>query len=226
MVRFLRMVFELIFLLLTCREVIGVERAPRSGGCLLAVNHLSVIDLPFVFTAVHHQRMVAFVANKHRRNLLFRWVLNNAGVIWVRRREMDIGALKVALKALQEGAMLGVAPEGTRSRNGQLQAAKPGIAFMAVRAGAPIVPVVVINTEGVFEAWKHLRRPRMTLKIGPPFTLAPLSAGDHSAQVREQTDEIMLRLAAMLPEPYRGVYRDHPRLPQFLEWAKEAGVQG
>lgn len=226
MVGFIRAVLELIFRSLALREVIGIERIPQTGGCLLAINHLSIVDPPLIFTLVRHPRMAAFVASKHRRNPLFRWMLHHAGVIWVRRGESDRAALTAAVRALSAGTMLGVAPEGTRSRSGSLQRGKAGIAFLAAHATAPIVPAVVINTDRAFAELKRLRRPKLILKIGPPFTLSPLAPGDRSAQLRANTDEIMLRLAAMLPPRYRGVYAEHPRLPQFLEWADEVGLRG
>ena len=144
----------------------------------------------------------------------------------MRRGEADRAALKAALKALREGTMLGVAPEGTRSRNGSLQPAKAGIAFLATNANVPIVPAVVINTDRAFAQLRRLRRPHLTLKIGPPFRLSPLAPGQRSAQLRAHTEEIMLRLAALLPPRHRGVYSEHPRLAEFLEWADEACLLG
>ena len=226
MVEILRAVLALIFRLLARCEVIGLEHVPKSGGCLMVVNHLSIVDSPLIFTFVRHPRMVAFVAVKHRRNPFFRWMLNQAGVIWVSRGQSDRTALKAALKALQVGTLLGIAPEGTRSRSASLQLAKPGVAFLASRAEVPIVPAVVINTERAFAELKSLRRPRLILKIGPPFTLAALGPGNRSAQLHAHADEIMLHLAAMLLPRYRGVYTNHPRLPQFLEWADDAGIRG
>ena len=222
----IRGAFEIACRLLSHRELLGAENLPASGGCLLVINHMSLVDAPLIFTMVTHPHMAAFVATKYRRSLFFRSLLNHAGVIWVRRGDADRAALKAALKALRAGVMLGVAPEGTRSRNGRLQPAKAGVAFLATNANVPIVPAAVINTDRAFAQLLRLRRPRLTLKIGPPFTLAPLTPGLRSAQLRARTDEIMLRLAALLPPRHRGVYGEHPRLAEFLEWAEAAGLRG
>ncbi len=226
MVALLRGAFEIVYRLLSRRELLGAENLPAAGGCLLVINHMSLVDAPLIFTLVKHPHMAAFVATKYRRSLFFRWLLNRAGVIWVRRGEADRTALQAALQALRAGMMLGVAPEGTRSRNGSLQPAKAGIAFLATNAKVPIVPAVVINTDRAFAELRRLRRPRLSLKIGPPFTLPPLTPGQRSAQLRARTEEIMLRLAALLPPRHRGVYSEHPRLPEFLDWAEAAGLRG
>jgi len=226
MVWLLRGVFKIAYRILSRRKLLGAENLPTSGGCLMVINHMSIVDAPLIFTLVSHPSMAAFVASKYHRNLFFRWLLNRTGVIWVRRGEADRAALKAALKALQAGVMLGVAPEGTRSRNGSLQPAKAGIAFLATNARVPIVPAVVINTDRAFAQLRQLRRPRLTLKIGPPFALPPLTPGHRSAQLRLHTEEIMLRLAALLPPHHRGVYGEHPRLAEFLEWAEAAGLRG
>ena len=222
MVRILRAAFEIVYRMLSRRELLGAENIPASGGCLLVINHMSIVDAPLIFTLVKHPRMVGLVATKYSRSLFLRWLLNHTGVIWVRRGEADRTALKAALKALREGVMLGVAPEGTRSRNGSLQLAKAGIAFLATNANVPIVPAVVINTDRAFAELRRLRRPLLKLIIGPPFRLPPLRPGQRSAQLRMHTEAIMLRLAALLPYRHRGVYGKHPRLAEFLEGDGEA----
>ena len=220
----LRAIFEFLYRLLSHRELLGAENLPDSGGCLLAVNHMSLVDAPLIYTLVKHPRVAGFVATKYRRIFFFRWILNHVGVIWVRRGEADRSALKKALKALRSGTLLGVAPEGTRSPNGSLQPAKPGIVFLATHANVPIVPAVVINTDRAFSQLVRLRRPLLKLKIGPAFTLSQLSPKERSAQLHSSTEEIMLRLAALLPPRHRGVYSNHPRLSEFLKWAEMAGL--
>ena len=224
MVRLLRAAFEIVHRMLSHRELLGAENIPASGGCLLVINHMSLVDAPLIFTLVKRPRVAAFVAAEYRRSLFLRWLLNHTGVIWVRRGKADRTALKAALKALSEGVMLGVAPEGTRSRNGSLQPAKTGIAFLATNANVPIVPAVVINTDRAFAELRRLRRPVLKLRIGPPFKLPPLRPGQRSEQLQIHTEEIMLRLAALLPYRHRGVYSKHPRLAEFLEGDGEAGL--
>jgi 1-acyl-sn-glycerol-3-phosphate acyltransferase len=166
------------------------------------------------------------VAKKYHRSIFFRLILNWAGseaggVVWVKRGTADRSALTAALKALKSGVMLGIAPEGTRSKTGELQNPRAGIAFLATKASVPIVPAVIIGTDKTFAELKRFRRPHLILKVGPPFRLEPIPRKDRSAKMQVYTEDIMLRLAALLPEQYRGVYADHPRLQSFIEWANQ-----
>lgn len=226
MVRLLRAVFEILYRVLSRRELLGAENIPASGGCLLVINHMSLVDAPLIFTTVKHPRMSGFVSTKYRRSFFFRWLLDRTGVIWVRRGQADRAALQKALKELRAGVMLGIAPEGTRSHDGSLKPAKAGVAFLATKANVPIVPAAVINTDRAFAELRRLRRPHLTIKIGPCFTLPPLKPGRRSAQMSALTEEVMLRLAALLPPRHRGCYSDHPRLEHFLKWADIGGLLG
>jgi 1-acyl-sn-glycerol-3-phosphate acyltransferase len=109
-----------------------------------------------------------------------------------------------------------MAPEGTRSETGALARAKTGVAFLAHKTNALIVPLALIGTEKIAPALKRLRRARVTLRIGEPYTLPPLDETNRSAGLRANTDEVMCRIAALLPPEYRGIYTDHPRLKELL----------
>jgi 1-acyl-sn-glycerol-3-phosphate acyltransferase len=115
-----------------------------------------------------------------------------------------------------------MAPEGTRSPTGALIEARPGASYLAARSGAPIVPVAVTGTEdkNVVAHLKRLRRVKVITRIGEPFTLPPLGRGDREVELKKDTDEIMCRIAAMLPLEYRGVYADHPRTLELLNEKK------
>ncbi len=128
---------------------------------------------------------------------------------WINRDIADFSAIHKAAKALNEGLALGIAPEGTRSKNGQLQAGKPGTLMLAVKTGVPIVPVGITGTETSLHDLARLRRPRLTARFGKPFTIPPFERGSRSQDLKKWTRELMLRIAALLPESYRGVYRDH-----------------
>jgi len=95
-------------------------------------------------------------------------------------------------------------------------AAKTGVAYLADKAGAPVIPAAIAGTDQIFQAWGKLRRPKVVLRFGEPFRLPPLDRKNRAAQLQENTDAIMLRIAAMLPEEYRGVYADDPRLKAYL----------
>ena len=126
---------------------------------------------------------------------------------------------------MRNGGILGIAPEGTRSTSGGLMEAKTGVAYLADKAGVPVVPVAITGTDRLFKAWGKLQRPQVTVRIGEPFRLPPLERKSRAtpqeresrgAQLQENTEEIMLRIAAMLPEEYRGVYAGDPRLEAYL----------
>jgi len=119
---------------------------------------------------------------------------------------------------MDEGKNLVIAPEGTRSRVGSLIEGKPGVSYLATRLGQPIIPVAIAGTEDkvIFGNLKRLRRSHIVLKAGPAFSLPPLPRENRDAVLKQYTDEIMCRIAVMLPEKNRGVYKDHPRLKELM----------
>ena len=106
---------------------------------------------------------------------------------------------------------MAVAPEGTRSRTGGLQQGRDGAVYLASRTGATIIPVVAWGQERAFEAWRRLRRPEIHVRIGAPIHLPPGAERGRTAELHGYTDELMLTLARMLPEQYRGVYAERVR---------------
>lgn len=119
---------------------------------------------------------------------------------------------------MEEGQTLIIAPEGTRARDEKMAEGKHGVAYLAAKSGFPIVPVALAGTEDrvIFGNLKRLRRSRVVVTGGPAFTLPPLPKEDRDATLQKHTDEIMCRIAAMLPEKNRGYYAGHPRLKEFL----------
>jgi 1-acyl-sn-glycerol-3-phosphate acyltransferase len=111
-----------------------------------------------------------------------------------------------------------MAPEGTRSQSEALIPGRPGAAYLASKTGVPIVPVGVTGTEdrAVKARLRRLQRPHIVIRIGSPFTLPPMERQDRDAYLQAYTDEIMCRIAVLLPPTYRGVYADHPRLKELL----------
>ncbi len=221
----LRWVLRLLLRWLCHVEVIGLENVPRQGGAILAVNHLSRIDPPLVYALVERDDVTALVAEKYRNYPGFNWVINLVKGIYINRGEADISALRQARDYLQAGGILGVAPEGTRSRSAALIEAKTGVAYLADKAGVPVIPVAISGTERAIAQWLRLRRPRIRIQFGKALYLPPVGRGQREATLRRNTDEIMCQIAAMLPAQYRGVYAQHPRLQELLSGA-EADSQG
>jgi 1-acyl-sn-glycerol-3-phosphate acyltransferase len=209
--------FRILFRLLTRVKVLGRENLPTRGGFIAASNHLGLMEVPLVYCLLDREDVTGLVAKKHQKTALFRWLVNSLGGIWLNRDEVDTRALRAATDHLQRGGVLGIAPEGTRSPTGSLIHAKTGVAYLADRAGVPIVPIAVTGTWKAISQALLLRRPRVTVRFGEPFTLPPIERAGRDAGLQRNTDEIMAHIAALLPAEYRGVYAGHPRLNELLE---------
>lgn len=192
---------------LFCRlRVEGVEHVPREGPFLLVCNHLCWLDIP-LFWVTFPCRVTVFAARKWGRRPVIGWLLRRLGnAIFVFRGEADRQALRQALTVLKGGGILVVAPEGTRSKTGALQQGKHGAAYLAARTGVPLVPVVAYGQEKLFSSLRRGRRAEVHVIFAPPFTLPGTPGRVSKEQLHAFTEQIMLRLAAMLPPAYRGVY--------------------
>jgi 1-acyl-sn-glycerol-3-phosphate acyltransferase len=162
-------------------------------------NHISWIDPPWLELVV--ARPLRYLAKRELFTVpLLGWTLLQAGVFPLERGTADHGALRKALAFLAAGEIVGIFPEGHRSRKGVLLRARPGVAFIARRSGAPIVPVAFTGTE-VARLGRFWRRD-VTVRFGAPFRARDLGAEDEQALA----DAIMRRIAAMLPPERRGPY--------------------
>jgi 1-acyl-sn-glycerol-3-phosphate acyltransferase len=214
--KLLRRVLYILFRILTRLTVTGVENIPVEGGCLVTGNHLGIIDGPLYYCLIPRDDAVGLVALKHRDNPIIRFIVETAEGIWIDRTRTDFGALKQARAHLKKGGLLGIAPEGTRSDSHALIEAKPGVAFLADKSNATILPLTVTGSENSLKKMFTFQRPAIQVHFGEPFRLPPLDRKDRDASLKRNTDEIMCRIAAQLPEQYRGVYSDHPRLKELL----------
>lgn len=208
----LRRVLRFLFYGICRIELVGVEHIPQEGGVLGAANHLGRLDGPLIYAVMPREDVSALAAKKYRKNPFFRWFLESARVIWLDRENPDPNTLKAAIQFLRNGGVLGIAPEGTRSRTRSLLPAKPGVAFLATRANVPLLPVAITGTERAFKDLFRLRRPHLKLVFGETFTLPPLDRKNKDESLKQNADEIMCHIARLLPVEYRGVYADHPRL--------------
>lgn len=210
-----------LFRILTSLSVTGLENVPKQGPAILAVNHLNIIDAPLIFTLVPRNDLTALVAKKHHKNPFLRVIVNIIGGIWINRDEADSQAMRAARDHLRKGGLLGIAPEGTRSSTGLLNPAKTGVAYLANKAGVPIIPIAISGTyKGLTRAFS-LQHPSITVRIGQPIQLEPYERKERDAALQRYTDEIMCQIAAMLPPAQRGAYATHPRTIELL--AKTTG---
>ena len=213
----LRAIVRFVMKFITVIEVHGREKLPP-GNVIVAANHLGRLDTAVLLCILDREDIIIPVAEKYKNHPLYGAIGRAANAIWLNRFEADYSALRQILDRMRQGGMLVIAPEGTRSKTEALQEGKMGVAFLASKSGYPILPVAITGTEdrGVVENLKHFRRSHITVTAGDLLEVhLPPGKGREQA-MRQITDEIMCRIAALLPEKYRGVYADHPRLKELL----------
>ncbi|HET9082335.1 MAG TPA: lysophospholipid acyltransferase family protein [Trebonia sp.] len=181
-------------------KVTGLEHIPQQGGAVLAANHVSFLD-PLLLPLVVPRRILFLTKVKYIDNPVLHWVLTGAGVIPVASDDPQALTAVVAacVAALSEGRLVGVFPEGTRSRDGLLHQGKTGIARMAVAAGVPVIPAGITGTELALPRGALLPRPHVVhITFGPPITLhAPADMPADAAASRAATDQVMTAIAAL-----------------------------
>lgn len=205
----IRFVARLIMKLATRMHVEGLEHLNLPGGYIGMTNHLSSFDPVIVIGTMPRRTFSIFAAIEHRHDFVVGWVLHKLGAIWIDRDQPTREALRIALNELAHGAIFGIAPEGTRSQTGGLNEGKTGVAYLATRANVPIVPGALWGTEKIKHNLRRLKRTDVYVHVGEPIYLPEGRA--NTKQLEEYTDMVMRRLAQMLPEEYRGVYRDAVR---------------
>jgi 1-acyl-sn-glycerol-3-phosphate acyltransferase len=214
--KIIRFIFDILFRIFTKVEIRGKENIPRHGGGILATNHLGFMDAPLLYIIIRRDDFSALVAKKHRKNPFLRWLVNSVGGIWLNRDEADTQAVRLASSHLKNGGLLGLAPEGTRSKSGALLPAKTGMAYLADKGGVPIYPVAIHGTYRGFHKLAAFTRPRITVSFAEPFIPKPVERNRRDDILVRNTDEAMCRIAAMLPSQARGAYSDHPRMKELL----------
>jgi 1-acyl-sn-glycerol-3-phosphate acyltransferase len=214
-----RFIIRLILGLIARVEIDGFENMP-AGGFVIAANHIGRLDAALAYYVLDRPDIIMVVAEKYEKYAIFRWLVRLTNGMFVDRYNADIHAIRETLRRLQQGQVFTITPEGTRSRSGNLIEAKPGAIYLAWKAGVPVVPVAVTGTEDavVVQRLKHFKRLQVRIIAGKPFTLPREVKGkDRDATMQQYTDEVMCRIAALLPEERRGVYAQHPRLKELLD---------
>ncbi|TMG57063.1 MAG: 1-acyl-sn-glycerol-3-phosphate acyltransferase [Chloroflexi bacterium] len=179
------------------------DRVPKVGGYILVANHVNWKDPPWIEFALG--RAIRYMGKRELFEVpVIGYVLRSIGAFPVRRGEVDRGALHMAESVIEAGQPLGFFPEGHRSESGALIRGRNGVGYVALRTNAPIILIAVVGTKrarlGAF--WRR----DILLRVGEPFRASDLGSND--AQIA--TDVIMRRLAELLPDEMRGVYRDAP----------------
>jgi 1-acyl-sn-glycerol-3-phosphate acyltransferase len=193
----------------------AIDEIPREGPVILAANHISNGDAVILGAWLTKRlgRRIHWLGKKEMFDWpIVGWMARNGGVHPVDRTAADVDAFRMAERVLNEGHVLMIFPEGTRSPTGELQKPKDGLAMLALRTGAPIVPIGIAGTDKVWPKGRLLPRPggHATMRVGRAFRLADeLPEGlDRKRAKTLATDLIMRRIAAELPPRHRGPYSD------------------
>jgi 1-acyl-sn-glycerol-3-phosphate acyltransferase len=186
----------------------GIEQIPDRGPAILASNHLSFLDTVILPCAC--DRPIFFLAKSDYFSGPQRWFFESIGVLPVYREGGDAGeaSLRRGREVLDRGHLLGIYPEGTRSPDGRLYRGKTGPVRLALRTGAPIIPVAMVGTFDVLPPGAKLPRlRRVGMRVGPPLDLARYRGGseDHFA-LRSATDELMYELMMLSGQEYVDAY--------------------
>jgi 1-acyl-sn-glycerol-3-phosphate acyltransferase len=212
---FIRAILGLLFHVLSPIRIIGRKNVPLGKPYIVAINHVSLYEAPFigVFWPEQLEVMGAVdVWSRPGQNILARlW-----GGIPVHRGEYDRALFDKVLAALAAGHPLLIAPEGERSHVPGMQLAKPGVAYLAEMSGMPVIPVGIVGTtDDYWHKASKGKRPLLEMRIGKAFNLPPVEGkGEARRESRQRnTDLVMRTIAGLLPEEYRGVYADNAILP-------------
>lgn len=202
---------------LLCRLTIeGREHVPKEGGCVAVCNHSLGPD--YVALGYAASRQVFYMAKADIFGLhplldRFLWAV---GTFPVKRGQRDRGAIQEAVDLVRSGHVLGMFPEGTRSRDGVLGTGHSGAVRIAIAAGAPILPVIVLNSDELFQRMllRRWRRPEVTVRFGPVIT--PETGNTDPEYVRMLTHRMMVSMAALMPPARRGQYADDVKKMQGM----------
>jgi 1-acyl-sn-glycerol-3-phosphate acyltransferase len=205
----LRIVLRIVLKL----EIRGLENTPREGSLIVAINHTSFLDPvlagAFLPRVIHPMAKVELF-----RIPVFGAVVRAYGAFPVNRGQVDRQAIHRSLEVLRAGGAVLVAPEGTRSKDGGLLPGRRGVAMLALHTGATILPVAIW---GLRDFWRNLARLRRTptwMVVGEPFRIVYEGGKPSREELKAITDEIMYRLAALLPPEHRGIYSDVDRVSE------------
>ena len=219
MKKFLHWLIHTVLKLITKVEPSGYENLPGKGGFVIAVNHLGFLDVPMAFYALDNWNLFIPVGEKWAENPIWKMLGKHLNLIFVDRFNPDLKAVREMIRRMDEGQTLVIAPEGTRARDEKMAQGKPGVAYLASKMGWEILPVAISGTEDriILGNLKRFRRSPVKLTGGKSFKLPPFPKENREEVLQQYTDEIMCRIAVMLPEKNRGYYADHPRLKELLE---------
>ena len=213
----LRSIVRFIMKLIADIEIHDMDKVPTKN-VIIAANHLGRLDTAVILCVLDREDIIMAIAEKYQNHPIFGAIGRATNAIWLNRFEVDYSALRQILERMKQGGLFIIAPEGTRSKTEALQQGKMGAAFLSSKSGFPILPVAVTGTEdrGVIHNLKRLRRTKIIVRAGDLINIEIPKGKGREEAMQAATDEIMCKIGVMLPEKYRGVYAEHPRLKELL----------
>lgn len=230
---FLRALARFIARIALRLDIQGWENLPPGGPLIVISNHFSIYEAPLLLAFLPYgDRMTFIAAEEVREARIIDWLVDLFGLITIWRGQPDRQALRSAFTFLEEGGVVGIMPEGgvdpglrtmttagvqTGLRGGtsvratpELIPARPGVAYLATRSGAPVLPIAFVGAEAIESNLRRLRRTPLIMRIGPafgPYVPDPaLSRAERRVELDEFGDDMMRHLAAQLPPENRGAY--------------------
>ena len=204
--RFITGIFKTITDLI-CRiddaELAGV---PRQGPLIIYTNHINILEIPIIFTRLQPRKVQGMLLAERWNNPILGWMLQVTEAIPLHRNTADIAAIRMGLEALKKGRIIIIVPEGTRSYDGGLQTAHPGVVLLALHSHAPLLPVAYYGAEMYMKNLSQLKRTDFHIKVGRPFHLDDQCEKVTRAVRKTIIDEMMFQLSRLLPQKYRGYY--------------------
>ena len=187
-----RAFFRVFFRIFYPYKVIGHEHIPDEGGVLLCCNHISNLDPPLLGSSM--KRKVSYMAKEELFKIpVLSFLIRSFGAFPVKRGASDRQALKKSLTLLKEGKVLGIFPEGTRSKTGELGKAFSGVGLFALKEDSTVIPAAIVGNYRLFRPIKVV--------FGPPIDLSDLKQEKmNSDLMKEATDRIMEQIASLLQE--------------------------
>jgi len=209
-------IFAILFLKLDASEL---TKVPQEGPLIAIGNHINFLEPPIMIAHLHPRKTTGLVKKENWDNPLFKFLFNIWGGIPIDRDIADFTAFQRAKEALKEGKILAVAPEGTRTHDGQLIQGKPGVAMLALQTDVPLQAVAFFGHEGFWANFKRLRRTPLNIRVGKRFRINLEGQRKSKEILQAVADEMMLELAKLLPPKYWGFYADWEKNnPQFIEY--------
>ncbi|MFW5994504.1 MAG: lysophospholipid acyltransferase family protein [Spirochaetia bacterium] len=202
-------VVKVLFRLIYRLDVWQLRRVPREGPGLLLSNHVTNLEGPLLYVFLRPRKATALGKIELWQNPLTRFFMNTWGIIPLHRGSVDGEAMRRCFSALNAGYFVGIAAEGTRSRDGVLRKGQPGATLLATRADVPVVPIAHWGLNNATSHLRRFRRAPATVRVGRPFFIRkPEGETITRSDRKRMVDEMMYQLAVLLPEHLRGEYAD------------------